>query len=75
MTSSREGGFSLPSLKRRGTGAPPAPIKTTPWMENALATQVTMGIPTQTAAPWLDISLPLKQHHTHLGGGAGSASL
>jgi hypothetical protein len=38
-TSSKEGGFGLPSPKRRGMRAPPAAVITTPWMKNALATQ------------------------------------
>jgi hypothetical protein len=47
--SSREGGFSLPSLRRCDTGAPPAPVTTTPWMENAPTTQATMTVPPWTA--------------------------
>jgi hypothetical protein len=40
MASSEEGGSSLPSSRRHGTGAPPGPIATTPWLEDAPATQV-----------------------------------
>jgi hypothetical protein len=38
MASSKEGGSGLPSSKRHITGAPPAPIATTPWLEGAQAT-------------------------------------
>jgi hypothetical protein len=40
-TSSGQEGFNHPSPRRHGTGAPPAPITTTPWMENTLASQAT----------------------------------
>jgi hypothetical protein len=53
MMSSEVGGFGLPSLKRHGTGAPLAPVTTTPWMENAPATQAMMMVPPQMATPWL----------------------
>jgi hypothetical protein len=36
--SSGEGGSDLPSPRRHGMGAPFAPVTTTPWIENALAT-------------------------------------
>jgi hypothetical protein len=36
--SSGEGGFGLCSPRRHDMGAPLAPITTTPWTENALAT-------------------------------------
>jgi hypothetical protein len=52
MVSSGEGGSALPSPRRRGTGALPAPITTTPWMENALATQpMTMVPPRSDTTP------------------------
>jgi hypothetical protein len=51
MTSSDEGGSTLPSPRRRGTGASPAPITATPWMENATATQVMTMVPPRLAAP------------------------
>jgi hypothetical protein len=34
MASSGEGRFGLPSPRRRGTGAPPTPIATTPWLKD-----------------------------------------
>jgi hypothetical protein len=37
-TSSREGASILPSPRRHSVGALPAPVTTTPWMKNALAT-------------------------------------
>jgi hypothetical protein len=67
MTSSGEGGFGLPSPKRRGTGAPPAPVTTTPWMENAPVTQAAMTIPPWTTVLWPDTSIPFEQCHTHQG--------
>jgi hypothetical protein len=63
--SSGEGGFSLPSPRRRCTAAPPTPVTTTPWMENTLATQATMTVPPWMAVPQLDTGLPFVQHHTH----------
>jgi hypothetical protein len=36
---SGEGGSSLPSSRRHNTGAPSSPIATTPWLEDAPATQ------------------------------------
>jgi hypothetical protein len=68
MTSTGEGGFGLPSPRRHVTGAPPAPVTTTPWMENALANQAMMMAPAQTAALWSDTGLPFEQRHTHKGG-------
>jgi hypothetical protein len=68
MASSREGGFVLPSPRRHGTGAPPAPITTTPWMENAPVTLATMTVPPWTAAAWMDTDLPVEQRYTHQGG-------
>jgi hypothetical protein len=67
--SSEEGGFSLPSPKKCGTRVPPAPVKATPWMEHAPATQATMTVPLRATVPWLDIDLPFEQCHTHPGGG------
>jgi hypothetical protein len=49
--SSGEGSFNLPSPRRHNTGASPAPVTSTPKMENAPATQATMTVPPQTAAP------------------------
>jgi hypothetical protein len=42
------------------TGAPPTPVTTTPWLENALATQAMMTVPPQVSAPRLDTSLPFQ---------------
>jgi hypothetical protein len=66
--SSEEGGFGLPSPRRCGTGAPPALVTTTSWMENNSATQAMMTVPLWMAAPRPDTGLPFKQHHTHWGG-------
>jgi hypothetical protein len=65
MASSREGGFVLPSPRRHGIGAPPAPITTTPWMENAPATLATTTVPPWTAAARLDTDLRVEQRYTH----------
>jgi hypothetical protein len=51
MASSGEGGTSLPSPRRRGMVAPPAPVATTPWMENALATQAMTTVPLRMVVP------------------------
>jgi hypothetical protein len=64
-----EGGFGLPSPRRRDTGALSAPVKTAPWMENALATQATMTVPSRMAALQSNAGLPFEQRHTHQGGG------
>jgi hypothetical protein len=61
--SSGEEGFDLPSPRRRGTGAPPAPVSTTPWTNNVLATQVMMTVPPRIVAPQLDTDLPFEQCH------------
>jgi hypothetical protein len=61
MASSGEGGSDLPSPRRCGTGASPAPVTTTPWMENASATQAMMMVPLRTVATRLDTDLPFKQ--------------
>jgi hypothetical protein len=66
--SSGDGGFSFPSHRRRGMGALPTPITTTPWMENALTTQALLMVPPQMAAPRPDNDLPFEKHHTHQGG-------
>jgi hypothetical protein len=46
-----DGSFSLPSPRRRGTGSSLAPVTTTPWMENSLATQATTTVPPQMTTP------------------------
>jgi hypothetical protein len=70
-----EGGFGLPSPRRRDMGALSAPVKTTPWMENALATQAMMTVPSRMAALRSNAGLLFEQRHTHQGGGAASASM
>jgi hypothetical protein len=39
-------------------GAPFTPVITTPWMENAPATQAMMSVPLLTAVPRLNTGLP-----------------
>jgi hypothetical protein len=63
--SSREREFGLPSPRWHSIWAPPAPVTTTPWTENALATQALMTIPPRMAALRLDTGLPIEQCHTH----------
>jgi hypothetical protein len=58
--SSGEGGFAIPSPRRRDTRALPAPIATTTWMENASTAQAMMMVPPWSAAPRPDTSLPSK---------------
>jgi hypothetical protein len=48
--SSEEKGSSIPSPRRHGTGILPAPVTTTPWMENTLTTQAMMTVPPWTVA-------------------------
>jgi hypothetical protein len=60
-TSSGEGGFGLPSPRRRDVGAPPDPVKTTPCMENAPATQATTTVPQWMVTPRPDTVLPFEQ--------------
>jgi hypothetical protein len=55
MTSGGEGGFILPSPRRHGVGASPAPATTISWLENTPATQAMMMIP-----PWPDTDLPFE---------------
>jgi hypothetical protein len=60
MMTSRDGSFSLPSLRRHNTGAPPAPITTTPWpkhiLDIAIAQQAESSLQRQAKAsissPW-----------------------
>jgi hypothetical protein len=59
MASSREGDSILPSSQRQGTGASPAPVTTSPWLEDASATQAMMTVPPLTLAPRSDIAPPL----------------
>jgi hypothetical protein len=59
--SSGEGGSGLPSPRRRGTGAPPAPVTTTPWMENAPTTWAITTVRPWSAAPRPNTDLPSEQ--------------
>jgi hypothetical protein len=63
MASSGEGSFGLPYPRRRDTGASLTPTTTTPWMENALATEAMMTVPSRMAAPWLETNLPIERRH------------
>jgi hypothetical protein len=58
--SSREASSGLPASRRHGTGAPPAPIATIPWPEDAPCTQTMTMAPPQTLSPRLDTGLPLE---------------
>jgi hypothetical protein len=58
MASSGEGGFDLPSSRRHGMGAPPDPIATTPWLEEAPTTQAMTTIPPRALASWPNTGLP-----------------
>jgi hypothetical protein len=60
-TSSGEGGLQPLLSMRHGTGAPPAPVTTTPWMENTLTTQAITTVPPWTAVLWPDTGLPFEQ--------------
>jgi mono/diheme cytochrome c family protein len=56
--SSGDRGFVLPSPRRHGMGALPAPVTTTPWMKN---TPAMMTVPSWTAALWPEAGLPFEQ--------------
>jgi hypothetical protein len=61
LTTSRgEGSFELPFPRWRSTGASLAPTTTTPWMENAPATQAMTTVSQWMVAPWLETSLPFE---------------
>jgi hypothetical protein len=68
MASSGEGSLSLPSPRRRDTGASLSPATTTPWMENASATQATKVVPSWMVAPRPETNLPVERRHAHHGG-------
>jgi hypothetical protein len=61
MASSEEWGSGLPSYRRHGTVAPPAPIVSTPWPEDTPSTQAMTMIPPWALAPWLDTGLPFQR--------------
>jgi hypothetical protein len=69
--SSGEGVFGLPSPRMCDTGAPPAPVTTTTWMENAPATQATTTVSPWMAAARPNTDLPFMQCHTRHAGGGG----
>jgi hypothetical protein len=50
--SHEEGGSSLPTPRRCGTGAPPTSVTSTPWMENAPVTQAMTTVPLRLAVQW-----------------------
>jgi hypothetical protein len=64
MASRGEGGSGLPTPRRCDTGAPPTPVTTTPWMENALVTKAMMTVPPRMVAPRSNTDLPFKQRCT-----------
>jgi hypothetical protein len=63
MASSGEGSSGLPTFWRHNTGTLPAPIATTPWPEDTLATWIMMKVPPRTLAPRLGTGLPPKRWH------------
>jgi hypothetical protein len=64
-TSSGEGGSSLSSPRRHGTGGLLALVIATPWMENTPVTHAMMMVLQWTAVPQPDISLPFEQRRAH----------
>jgi hypothetical protein len=60
MTSSGEGISSLPVSQMLSMGTPPAPIATTPWLENALILQTMMAVLSWTIMPQPNTGLPLE---------------
>jgi hypothetical protein len=65
MAWSGEGAFGLPSPWWCSIGAPPAPVTTTPWMEDAPTSQAMMTVPPWMVVPWPDTGLPFEQCHAH----------
>jgi hypothetical protein len=65
MASRREGGSGLPSLRRHGTGDPPAPVTATPYIENALTTQAMKVVPLRMMTSRSDTCLPSEQQGAH----------
>jgi hypothetical protein len=55
-----EGSSGVPASRRHSMGPPPAPIVTTPWLEDAPNTHTMMMVPSQTLVPWPDSGLPLE---------------
>jgi hypothetical protein len=60
MASDGEGGSDLPSHRRNGARAPPAPFTTTSLLENASTIHAMTTVP-----PWPDTDLPFEQRHAH----------
>jgi hypothetical protein len=61
----KQGGELRPPFSRKARhGASLALITTTPWKENAPATQATTTVPPWTAAPRPESGLPFKQCYT-----------
>jgi hypothetical protein len=54
------GGIKLPSPRRHGTGALPAPTTTISWLENVPTTQAMAMIPL-----WPDTEVPFERRHAH----------
>jgi hypothetical protein len=59
MATSGEGGSNLPSSMRHDTGATPAPVATTPWLQDIPATQSMTTVPLWVRTPWSNTGLPL----------------
>jgi hypothetical protein len=53
----------LPFSRRHDTGALPALVATTPWLEDVPTTQTMITVPPRALAPWSDASLPLELRH------------
>jgi hypothetical protein len=53
-----------PSPRRHNMGALPAPITTTPWLENTPATQATTTVPPRVSMSRSNISLPFERRCT-----------
>jgi hypothetical protein len=64
MASSGEAASGLPTPRRCDTGAPPAPITATSWLENAPATHAITTVPPRAPTPRPDIGLPFERWYT-----------
>jgi hypothetical protein len=65
MTSSGEGSSDFPISRRRSMGTMPTPLATTPWSEDAPATQTMAIDPPHTIMPLPDTGLPPDRWHTY----------